>query len=290
MAACRPSPRAPSARGRARPARRSAPAACTACRRSSSPRWRPAPMLRPSDDEEVGDAVCREMRRVPSNCMCSTKCASPQLVVVFEHRAGLDHQPQFGAARRLRVRADVVAQAVRQRPDDDLRVHRHLLRQGVGGDRRRGRLAAGLRSLGGNERGESQDAGGHAGRAEAAKAHIPRFLSEPAVSAYGQTPARPGIARPRPAQPKVTLEFRRDGANANASRVRDDRRRSRPCRARAPSCRRRWRRCSHRRAAGHRRCSPGGCRSCRSACDHMSAPAPSRPLSSNSQGIAPGAT
>ena len=53
----------------------------------------------------------------------------PQLVVVFEHRAGLDDQPQLGAVRRLRVRAHVVAQPVRQRADDDLRVDRHLLRQ-----------------------------------------------------------------------------------------------------------------------------------------------------------------
>ena len=55
----------------------------------------------------------------------------PLLVVVFEHRAGLDDEPQLGAVRRLAVRADVVAQAVRQRADEHLRIDRHLLRERV---------------------------------------------------------------------------------------------------------------------------------------------------------------
>ena len=63
------------------------------------------------------------------------------LVVVFEHRAGVDHEPQLGARLRLPVRADVVAQTVRQRADRDQRIDRDGLIERGGangrGDRRR---------------------------------------------------------------------------------------------------------------------------------------------------------
>ena len=67
----------------------------------------------------------------------------PLLVVVFQHRAGLDDQPQLGPPGRLRVGAHVVAQPVRQRAGRDLRVDRHQLRQLIGADRRGGGLAPG---------------------------------------------------------------------------------------------------------------------------------------------------
>jgi len=85
----------------------------------------------------------------------------PLLVVVFQHRAGLDDEPQLSAVGRLRVCAYVVAQAVRQRAGHDLGIHRHLLRESIGSDRRRGRLAARECRLGGSY----QPSGGkHAGK------------------------------------------------------------------------------------------------------------------------------
>ena len=63
----------------------------------------------------------------------------PALVVVLEHRAGVDHEPELGAALRLLVGADVVAQAVRQRADRDPRIdgngsrQRNVLRPGRDG-------------------------------------------------------------------------------------------------------------------------------------------------------------
>ena len=91
----------------------------------------------------------------------------PALIVVFEHRARLDDQPELRATRGLRVRPHVVAQPVRQRADDDLRIDRHRLRQAVCGDGFRRRLAAGGRCLredesGKREQGGSNDAGGGA--------------------------------------------------------------------------------------------------------------------------------
>jgi hypothetical protein len=46
----------------------------------------------------------------------------PPLVIVFEHRAGVDHKAQFGATSRLRVRTNEVLQAVRKPADPDLRI------------------------------------------------------------------------------------------------------------------------------------------------------------------------
>src|SRR5436190_763570 len=54
-----------------------------------------------------------------------------QLVIVFQHRACLHDQPQFGPFRRLRIRAHVVAQPVRQGADQRFRVDRHLVRRRI---------------------------------------------------------------------------------------------------------------------------------------------------------------
>ena len=51
----------------------------------------------------------------------------PALVLVFEHRTGVDDEPQLGARLRLPVLADVVAQAVRQRAHRDQRIDRNGL-------------------------------------------------------------------------------------------------------------------------------------------------------------------
>ena len=55
------------------------------------------------------------------------KVRQPLLVVVFQHRTGLDDEPQLSPVTGFPVRAHVVAQAVGQGTDDDFRVHRHLL-------------------------------------------------------------------------------------------------------------------------------------------------------------------
>ena len=138
-------------------------------------------MLSPSDAEELVDAVCPGKCRVPFELHVLDEVRGAQLVVVFQHRPRLDDQPQLGAPRRLRVRAHVVAQPVRQRADDDLGVHRHLLGEGVGGDRRRGRLASGRGGLGegdgagGEERGED----GGAEQTGAPECHGSILLSQP---------------------------------------------------------------------------------------------------------------
>ena len=59
----------------------------------------------------AGDVLLREVQRAVEAHVLD-EMRQPALVVVFEHRAGVDDEPQFGAALRLRVRADVVAQAV----------------------------------------------------------------------------------------------------------------------------------------------------------------------------------
>ena len=95
----------------------------------------------------------------------------PVLVVVFEHRPGLDDQPQLGAVGRLAVRSHVIAQPVRQRADDRLGVDRHLLRQGILRDRLGGGLASLRRRLGGlccrQPRGGEDGKGGEGDRPEA---------------------------------------------------------------------------------------------------------------------------
>ena len=58
-----------------------------------------------------------------------------ELVVRLEDGTGVDHEPQFGAILGLLVLADVILEAVRERPDSDFRVYR----QGRGQIRRRRR-------------------------------------------------------------------------------------------------------------------------------------------------------
>ena len=53
------------------------------------------------------------------------------LVIVLEHRSGVDDEPQLRAFLRLRVTPDVITNAVRQRADDDARVAWE--RRGAGG-------------------------------------------------------------------------------------------------------------------------------------------------------------
>jgi hypothetical protein len=78
------------------------------------------------------------------------------LVVVLEHRAGVDGEAQLGAPLWLGVVPDVIAEPVRQRADGDPRIDRHRRRQRRGLGRRRHRrqrgLRAGRRSRGGSGR------------------------------------------------------------------------------------------------------------------------------------------
>src|SRR4051812_8085867 len=50
-----------------------------------------------------------------------------KLAILLENRARVDHEPQLGAFLRPCVLPDVVAQAVGQRSDPELRIHRQLL-------------------------------------------------------------------------------------------------------------------------------------------------------------------
>ena len=65
----------------------------------------------------------------------------PALIVVFEHGTRVDDEPKFGAGLRLLVRADVVAQTIRERADRDQRIDRNgLAERGLLNARRDGRL------------------------------------------------------------------------------------------------------------------------------------------------------
>ena len=125
-----PSPPVRASRDRGRRARRSARAACIACRCSRSRAFASGPMLNPSDDEKLADARAGKMLRA-FELHVLDEMRQPLLVVVFEHRSRFDDEPQLGAARRPAVRADVVAQAVRQRADGRFGIHRHQLRSAV---------------------------------------------------------------------------------------------------------------------------------------------------------------
>ena len=59
------------------------------------------------------------------------------LVLFLEHRARVDDQPQLRARLRILVGADVVAEAVRQPSDRDLRIDRDDVLELRGGDIRR---------------------------------------------------------------------------------------------------------------------------------------------------------
>ena len=87
---------------------------------------------------ERDDVLLREVARAVERHVLD-EVREPALIVVFEDRAGVDDEPELGAALRLLVRADVVAQAVRQRADGDPRVdgngrrQRRVLRAGGDG-------------------------------------------------------------------------------------------------------------------------------------------------------------
>ena len=49
----------------------------------------------------------------------------PPLVVVLQHRAGVDHQPQLGAVLRVAIGADIPRQPVLQLPGPDRRIKRN---------------------------------------------------------------------------------------------------------------------------------------------------------------------
>ena len=76
-----------------------------------------------------------------------------ELVVVFEHRPRVDHQPQFGAPEGPAVLPDVVAQAVREIADADplIRGHRLIERR-----RQRGIRRGLVLRHGGDEAGEEE--------------------------------------------------------------------------------------------------------------------------------------
>ena len=97
----------------------------------------------------------------------------PELIVLFEHRARVDHEAELGPLRGARVATDVVAQPVLQPPDGDAGVHRHPLGGGrQRRDRQRRRLARrrGLRLPGAcrsGEDGQHQPGGGQQTRVSA---------------------------------------------------------------------------------------------------------------------------
>ena len=82
----------------------------------------------------------------------------PLLIVVFENRTGLDNEPQLSAVRRLGVRADVIPEAIGQRPNEHVGIDRHLLRQRIRPHRGGGRIVQiGRRLRGCCERRERRD-------------------------------------------------------------------------------------------------------------------------------------
>ena len=96
------------------------------------------------------------------------------LVVVFEHRAGLDHEPQFGATPRLPVRTHVVAQTVRQPADPDLRVDINDL-----GERVPQRAAGRGRRLGTSRVGQHRDGGNRENQATLTCTHESFLIPDP---------------------------------------------------------------------------------------------------------------
>src|SRR5262245_66644440 len=99
------------------------------------------------------------------------------LVVVLEHRAGLDDEPELGAITRRLIAADVIAQAVRQRADGDPRIVGDLRVEGGSGGVGRRDLAEN------NRRGRRCDAKGsrHQDEAnESAQGHKTYYDAPPA--------------------------------------------------------------------------------------------------------------
>ena len=95
----------------------------------------------------------------------------PSLIVVLENRSRVDDQPELGAALRLLIPADVVAQAVGQRPDGDPRVNGNGRREryvlGAGRDGALSRRADARRR--GDRQGQQNQAGAGAKRLRPAR-------------------------------------------------------------------------------------------------------------------------
>ncbi len=71
--------------------------------------------------QEGDDVLLREVARaVEAHVLDEVR--QPPLIVVFENRSRVDDEPELGAALRLLILADVVAQAVGERADGDPRV------------------------------------------------------------------------------------------------------------------------------------------------------------------------
>ena len=110
--------------------------------------------------QELADPLLREVPRALEQHVLD-EMRQALLVVVFEHRSGLDDQPELGAPRRLGILPHVIAQAVRQRADGDFGIDGHLLRERVGADRLRRRFAPRRRALAGGRGPRGGEQGGH---------------------------------------------------------------------------------------------------------------------------------
>ena len=73
--------------------------------------------------EVAHELVLREARRAVERHVLE-EVREPALVVVLEDRTGVHDEPELGALLGLGVPADVVAEPVRQRADDDVRIAR----------------------------------------------------------------------------------------------------------------------------------------------------------------------
>ena len=154
--------------------------------------------------QEVDDALLRKVLGA-LELHVFHEVRQPTLVVVFQHRAGLDHQPKLGAAGGLSVRADVVFQAVRQRADEGFGIHGHLLRESVGGDGRRGRFAPGRSGLSRRDQTKGSKRGGERGDAEAEERHMCILAERAACVNYKLYALRP---RPSPTPERDTRDSR----------------------------------------------------------------------------------
>src|SRR5262249_12659400 len=132
--------------------------------------------------------------------------SEPLLVVVLEHGSGLDDQPQFGAARRLRVRAHVVPEPVRQAADQDVRIGGHRFVEAARNDPRRRRLPP-PRRLGGEKRCASSKQGGERGgrgKTAIAKDHS-SILTRPRPDDEDRTLTSPYVLRQAPGRSSSPL-------------------------------------------------------------------------------------
>ena len=88
-----------------------------------------------ADGLEVADELVFREARGPVERHVLEEVGEPALVVILEDRARVHDEPELGALLGLGVLADVVAKAVRQRPNNDARIARQG-RRARGVDRR----------------------------------------------------------------------------------------------------------------------------------------------------------